>query len=46
MFDWLKENCRIETRFDKLAKSYRHDIAGLLYAVFAISLFVKTLGLT
>ncbi len=22
MFGWLKENCRVVTRFDKLAKSY------------------------
>ena len=41
MFGWLKENRRIVTRFDKLAKSY--GFAGLFHAVFATSLFVQNL---
>ena len=42
MFGWLKENRRIVTRFDNLAKNY--GLAGLFHTVFATSLFVQHLA--
>lgn len=45
MFEWLEENRRIVTRFDKLAKTTCHDLTGLLHAMFATSLFVQNLEL-
>ncbi len=45
MFGRLKENSRIVTRFDKLAKKLcRNGLAGLFHMVFATSLFVQILG--
>ncbi|BBH46096.1 hypothetical protein KU43P_25730 [Pseudomonas sp. KU43P] len=43
MFGGLKENRRIVTRFDKLAKSYAAMVSQA-YAVFATSLFVQSLA--
>ncbi|HBO4549580.1 transposase [Pseudomonas aeruginosa] len=43
MFGWQKENQRIDTRFDKLAKSYAARIS-LVRSLFATSLFVQRLG--